>query len=428
VRDLRDYLARVPEHRRFLRVSEIDHELELIAAHGRSDVERAVVGSSTDGHLLQMLSVGRGSRHAVVLAMAHPNEPIGALGALTLAQLLVDDAALDGQLGLVWHILPCVDPDGTVLNEGWFAGPFDHATYARSFYRPPFSEQVEWTFQLDDVREGQRRPLKETAALMQVIDAVQPELLVSMHNAETGGLFCYVTDEQPDLTAGLAAIRDITGLPGYLGEPDQPAEALALGLFSVSPTLSGAGRVCSTDYAARHGALGLVTEPPMWADSRADNPSETGLTRGETYRKYRSRLSMFADEHRGWLELAQQRLATPTRLRRAVDEDATLLRDESRRYGEDHDDRPSSVAYASYLAAMLHLQRLRGAGHMLGAIRAELAAGNDDDELARLADSVEASIRHWGAEADDSAAPFVGVSSAVASQVGLALVAAAALR
>ncbi|CAF1181647.1 unnamed protein product [Rotaria sordida] len=49
-------------------------------------------------------------------------------------------------LTYIWHLILCIDPDGTRLNDGWFSGPFTIRNYARNFYRPSMGEQVEWTF------------------------------------------------------------------------------------------------------------------------------------------------------------------------------------------------------------------------------------------------------------------------------------------
>ncbi len=47
-----------------------------------------------------------------------------------------EDAELRDGYDYTWHLIGCVDPDGTRLNEGWFAGPFTPRNYARHFYRP----------------------------------------------------------------------------------------------------------------------------------------------------------------------------------------------------------------------------------------------------------------------------------------------------
>lgn len=425
--ELRRHLARVGPRTRFPTVDEIDAEVGRLGERfaGVARVERP--GSARSGHPLQMLSIGAGERHAVVVAMSHPNEPTGALGALALAELLADDTALRDALGLVWHILPCADPDGTRLNERWFAGPYDRATYANGFYRPPFPEQVEWTFRMPDCESPGQPSLPESRVLMAVIDAVRPELLVSMHDAEVGGLFCYVTADLPGIGEAMPTIREAAGLPAYLGEPEGPADVRAPGVFRVPPSVGGAPMLCSTDYAARHGGFGIVTEPPIWADVRAADSRLTGFTRADTHARFAWRCAELAAEHAGWLAELNGTLTLRTSLHRAVEDDADALSNGLAGCA-DAGEEPSTVAYASSLAARLHLHRLRAAGHLAGALSAELAGGNGDEAVRRLLAKVERRIAEWGAEADDASARFVGTSGAVQAHVGLALASASALR
>ena len=94
-----------------------------------------------------MVRLGDGDERVLLHALPHPNEPIGATLVHFLLGELVTNEAL--RRGRSWFLLPCVDPDGTRLNEGWFAGPYTVRHYARHFYRPRSEEQVEWTFPID---------------------------------------------------------------------------------------------------------------------------------------------------------------------------------------------------------------------------------------------------------------------------------------
>lgn len=413
---------------RFLRVDEIDAEGRGLAERFEGTVGVETIGAARSGHPLQMLTVGSGGRHAFVFGMTHPNEPTGALAALSLVELLAADGAAREALGLTWHVVPCCDPDGTRLNEAWFGGPYDRATYARHFYRPPAHEQVEWTFHLAEREPPGLSPVPESRALMDAFDAVGPELLVSMHNGEAGGLFCYVTDAEPDLAAEMAGVLAATGLPAEHGEPEGPVDVRSPGVF-LSPPQDGAPMICTTDYAARRGAFAIMTEPPLWADGRAADMRPAGFTRAEAHARTARRRAELVEEHAAWVAALDGRLTLSTPLHRAVRDDADLLRNGAP-LGEPGgaDERPATVAYACSLGGHLHLQRLRAAGHLAGVLRAELDAGNDDAELGRTLVAVERRIVEWGEQADDVSAPFVGTSAAVEAHVGLALASAAALR
>lgn len=80
-----------------------------------------------------MLSVGNGSRSLLLDAFFEHTELLA---------------------NYTWHLLPCVDPDRTRLNEGWFAGPFTMREYAKYYHRSTVAEQVKWTFPIVHKRYG----------------------------------------------------------------------------------------------------------------------------------------------------------------------------------------------------------------------------------------------------------------------------------
>jgi len=95
-----------------------------------------------------------------------------------LSRLLCTDKALRTAFDATWHLISTIDPDGTRLNEGWFAGPFTPKNYARHFYRPAGHEQVEWTFPNAYKTNYIDRTLPETEALMRVIDDIKRKLVI----------------------------------------------------------------------------------------------------------------------------------------------------------------------------------------------------------------------------------------------------------
>src|SRR5690606_37540367 len=128
--------------------------------------------------------------------------------------------ALREALDYTWHFIPTVDPDGSRLNEGWFAGPFNRTHYARHFFRPAAHQQVEWTFPFAYKRAFFDKVLPETLALMRVIDELKPEFMYSLHNAEYGGVYYYLSDQAEPLYGLLGEIPGWEGLPLHLGEPE----------------------------------------------------------------------------------------------------------------------------------------------------------------------------------------------------------------
>lgn len=294
-RDIDAALSRVPGYQRFLTVDEMyAHAREVAEAHPELARFREV-GSSTDGQRIPMVSIGAGPRSAVLFACPHPNEPIGAM----LIQFLLDELIADEALrsGWTWHLLPCVDPDGVRLNEGWFGGPFTIRNYARHFYRPRSAEQVEWTFPLEYKTFSWQTPIAETRALMAAFQEARPDFVYSLHNAGFGGVFYYISRDVHQAYEALTSIPKRKGLFMSLGEPEMPwAEAFAPAVYR-TPTAKDAydyferyaqgdpaefinGGGSSFDFLQPLTApLGLITELPYFQSPQISDSSPTRDTR-----------------------------------------------------------------------------------------------------------------------------------------------------
>ncbi|MBN6037990.1 M14 family zinc carboxypeptidase [Amycolatopsis sp. 195334CR] len=253
-----------------------------IAEKHPGTVSVAMLGHSKLGDPIHHVRVGDGARQVVVIGSPHPNEPIGLLTIRQLIRVLAQDTELRDALDATWHFVPCADPDGTRLNEGWFDGPLTRDHVARNFYRPPSAEQVEWTFPVQWRGRTVGTPIPETRALMKLIDATRPQLIASLHNADFGGGFFYVSG-RGDATyyAALTALLDEAGIPLDRGEPDAPgARALAPAVFEMpsfgtlaeamgGPLLTGGS---TRDYSARYGSSVLISELPLWVDRGESHP------------------------------------------------------------------------------------------------------------------------------------------------------------
>jgi hypothetical protein len=213
----------VPDYKRFLTVDELfEHARASAGAH--SDIARCeVVGRSTKGEAIPMLVIGDGyddAQRVMVFACPHPNEPVGAMMVHFLVEELVADSAL--RKGRTWYLLPCVDPDGTRLNEGWFRGPFNIRNYAKHYYRPRSEDQVEWTFPIEYKTFVWNNPTAETRALMHAIETARPDVMYSLHNAGFGGVYYYISDKLEAVYQTLHRVPTERGLPMSLGEPEMP--------------------------------------------------------------------------------------------------------------------------------------------------------------------------------------------------------------
>lgn len=170
-----------------------DRAAALVARHP-ADARLRTVGTSRAGTPLWLLSVGHGSRQALVVAGPHANEPVGGATALRLAERALADPGPTLRADATWNLLLCLDPDGSRRNEGWLAGPYTLGHYFRNFFRPGFLEQPEW---LPDGAAGAVLP--ETRALLALQDELRPFFQCSLHGVDVGGAFVELTRDLPGL-------------------------------------------------------------------------------------------------------------------------------------------------------------------------------------------------------------------------------------
>lgn len=218
--DIRALLEKVPAYERFHTIDELYAKAHATAEKNPELASVQVVGHSTDGLPIPMVTIGEGPKSAVLFALPHPNEPIGAMLIDFLLDELIRNPELRGEY--TWHLLPSVDPDGTKLNEGWFAGPFTVSNYAKHFYRPRSAEQVEWTFPIDYKTFKWDSPIPETKALMNALDLANPDFVYSLHNAGFGGVYYYLTPFHEASYKDLVDIPTEQDLFMSLGEPEMP--------------------------------------------------------------------------------------------------------------------------------------------------------------------------------------------------------------
>lgn len=293
--ELRD----VPEYDRFLTVDELYTQAREAARAYPELARLEEVGHSTDGEAIPMLTVGDGPVPLLFYACPHPNEPIGAMLVSYLTGRLLRDPAF--RAGYTWHLLPCVDPDGTRLNEGWFAGPFTVRHYARHFYRPPGVEQVEWTFPVAHKTYRFDAPIPETRALMHALETAHPAFVYSLHNAGFGGVYYYLSRDLPAVYPAFHALPAALGLVLATGEAEIPwATVFAPAIYKDSSvaeaydyfeaftdqdpaTLIGSGGSSSDFLNTLPGerALALVTELPYFEAPAVADPAPSGQTRRE---------------------------------------------------------------------------------------------------------------------------------------------------
>ncbi|MFE7210716.1 M14 family zinc carboxypeptidase [Streptomyces sp. NPDC057611] len=242
------------------------HAAALVARRPR-DARLRRVGTSRGGLPLWLLSVGHGSRQALVVAGPHANEPVGGATVLRLAERVLAGRG-GADTDVTWNLLLCLDPDGSRRNEGWLRGPYDLGHYFRDFFRPGFLEQPEW---LPDGAAAAALP--ETRALLELQDELRPFVQCSLHGVDVGGGFVEVTRELPGLARRVRHAAARLGIPRELGAYD-PLYWPRLGpaVYRIPPPRRGGLAAAITEAAVestwlhpqRHGTVTAVVEAPMW--------------------------------------------------------------------------------------------------------------------------------------------------------------------
>ncbi|WP_433517833.1 M14 family zinc carboxypeptidase [Nonomuraea sp. CA-143628] len=425
-----EYTSRVPGYTAFPTVDALRAELEELAAAHPDLIRLRRIGASRLGEPLHALTIGTGPADAVVIAGPHPNEPVGALTVLTLVRLLCQDPEL--RLGHRWHLVACADPDGARLNEGWYGKPGDRRAYAEHFYRPDLSDQVEWTFPLVSGDYRFDRPLPETAALMRLMDEVRPSLVCSLHNAEYQGAFFYLNRRDAVLAERLAGLPGTQGLPLHHGEPELPgAEPIAPAVF-LTPDGARVGAAfgaggSSADYAARFGALHLITEVPSWTDQRVADRSVTN----RTYLEVATEAAAARRELIETLQAGMHAVAGDLTVRSPFRGSTESTLETFRKIADLEEetlpelDRPATVAEEYSHRQTTHMLRLRLVGVFLRMLDAELAAGNVTPAIRRQRHLLAECFDPWYEQAEtDSPGPPIEPRRMVAVQLGAILTAA----
>ncbi|UCC19192.1 MAG: zinc carboxypeptidase [Promethearchaeota archaeon] len=216
---LNKILANIPDYKEFLTVNELNDSSRKLAKKFKN-VELINIGVSGSGREILCLKIGKGKKNALLFAFPHPNEPIGSLTLEFISKYLATNPDLTNELDYTWYLIKVIDPDGAVLNEGWFKGKFDPLKYARNYYRPPSHEQIEWTFPIEYKKLIFSNPPPETRALIKLIDEIKPTFMFSLHNAGFCGVYWYVTHDIKNMYPDLMNLVKQENLPIHRGEPE----------------------------------------------------------------------------------------------------------------------------------------------------------------------------------------------------------------
>ncbi|WP_394427268.1 M14 family zinc carboxypeptidase [Streptomyces sp. SGAir0957] len=249
-----------------------------VLAQGHPELCRLrTVGRSREGEPLWLLSVGRSAQHALILAGAHADEPLGGATIVELAHRTATNASV--HRGVTWNFLLCLDPDGARLAEADAHGDGgDSSTLAGHFtraFRPAADEQPEWAPSLGVM-------LPETQALLDVISTLRPFLQCSLHNNDVGGAFVETTRPLPALAEPFTQSAAALGIPVEAGTYDAFYwDSCGPGIYVMPPpqndkrwAISPGDAGTTTWHAPRaYGGTTLIIESPLWTSTRLADPT-----------------------------------------------------------------------------------------------------------------------------------------------------------
>lgn len=180
-----DALNGLPHFDTFCSVAKLHDLAERLGADPRFKVQ--VAGKSRSGQDIHHLRFGSSEFKALFVAFPHCHEPIGGLTVYSLLTLLSENCPTLLSADVEWHIVPCIDPDGALLNEGWTQQSYDIRNHMRNFYLQPPCDQVDVSFPVQLGKLSFDRPSAEAAVLRSIIDAVRPDFFFSLHNSNAAG-------------------------------------------------------------------------------------------------------------------------------------------------------------------------------------------------------------------------------------------------
>lgn len=180
-------LRELPSFDSFCTVGKINELVDRLKTDARFAV--GVVGLSAGGLPIHHVAFGGGAVKAMFVGFPHAMEPVGGLTAFGLLSLLqVNNQALVGA-NVEWHIVPCIDPDGALLNEAWTQN-FTVDNYLRNYYMQTHREQAAMSFPITHKNLVWNAPSCEAKTLLKLLEEVRPDFYFSLHNTRAGGMFC----------------------------------------------------------------------------------------------------------------------------------------------------------------------------------------------------------------------------------------------
>ena len=293
--DFSEILDDVPKWDSYYTIDEVNAETRRLAEEHRDIIELIELGHSAQGELILCLKMGKGRYNALIHGYPNCEEPYGGNLLTYLCRALANHGDVMEELDYTWYLIPCSDPDGARLNDGYHRGDNTPLNFTLNYYRTPVSKTPESCFPIRFGPLNHDSPVPETRALMKLMDRTELHFVSSLHMMKWGGITFEVPEPCPELYAPLLKLtKDFRVFPRKrLGTTIAPGFQLAAyltpargyirerakGNTSVEPI-----RGC---YVLEYGQVlnprlfMMVPECCIWHDERMWNDSLSGSTVGD---------------------------------------------------------------------------------------------------------------------------------------------------
>jgi hypothetical protein len=220
--DVDAVLRDIPHRETLCTIAELHGLAEQLRSDDRFDVR--VAGESVGGVPIYHVRFGSGAARVLVVGGPQAQEAIGTLTVFSLLSLLRDGHPELVRADVEWHVVPCIDPDANLLNEGWYTSPWTVEGYVREFWMNPRPQQVDFSFPIHHKRLAFDRPSREALVLKGVLDEVRPDFYYTLHHYGPlgGAWFAISRDLGEPVYAEIGALFDRLGIRIQTEAPGSP--------------------------------------------------------------------------------------------------------------------------------------------------------------------------------------------------------------
>ena len=188
----------------FLSINEFKVHIRRLIIELKLDFKEIELGISRQGKVINAFQISCMPFEAIFLGYPHPNEPLCQIVLDNIIQLSKQEESDVNNKH--WIIIPVWDIDGAEINQEWWTTNISIPKMIQSWYRPSPGMQVEWTFPLKHESYSFTKILPETEAIKNIIDEVDPDMLISLHNGFISDPYLLVSNDLRILSQKLTQI------------------------------------------------------------------------------------------------------------------------------------------------------------------------------------------------------------------------------